>query len=141
MKKIISVFLAVLAVLLLFSCKELTRPACPSDRGEGTWTDESGDFAVLAFKKDPYIVRLIARTETKTYIYTVELEKSFFKAYTVGGDPNDPDFAGRYKMGTGDGYRTFTMNVTIWYKDKTFDKSEFLFTYSGSDTSAEITPQ
>ena len=131
MKRIISVTLAFVFVLCLCSCRELLGPVYPADRGEGIWTTEDGVFTVTANKSDPQILTLTVNSDGGVLEYTLKFRQTFMSAYEPGKTSGDAVFAGRYFMGTGEKLKTFTMEITIWYAEATFDTTEFEFSFKG----------
>ena len=131
MKRMISAALALVFVLCLCSCRELVGPVYPADRGEGTWTTEDGVYTVTASRSDPQKLTLTVNSDGGVREYELKFRQTFMTAYEPGKTDGDGVFAGRFFMGTGEKLNTFTMEITVWYAEATFDKTEFEFSFKG----------
>ncbi len=127
----ISALLLLSAVMLTaLCCCDILRLKYPGEKEVGgTFYEENVDFVIYVDPKSPSFAHGVINENEETLDFTIKWDKnSRFYAYKT--DVSDTLFEGTYyASGKLYGTGTFELEITGWYIEKTFDKTELVFKY------------
>ncbi len=127
----ISALLLLSAVMLTaLCCCDILRLKYPGEKEiGGTFYEENVDFVIYVDPKSPSFAHGVINENEETLDFTIKWDKnSRFYAYKT--DVSDTLFEGTYyASGKLYGTGTFELEITGWYIEKPFDKTELVFKY------------
>ena len=128
-RKIMIFAAALAAVMLLLSSCGVVRLKYPGEKeGKAVFREQTVDFVIFTDPKSPQYSRgMITDKKNETLDFTIEYTTdTHFKAYLV--NKADTLFEGTYyASGKLYGTGTFEFEITNWYIEKPFDKTELVF--------------
>ena len=126
--RIIAAVLVFITALMLLSSCDVVRLKYPGEReGKAVFREETVDFVIYTDPGTPEYSRGVICEGGETLDFTIEYTTdTHFKAYLV--NKADTLFEGTfYASGKLYGTGTFELEITNWYIDKPFDKTELVF--------------
>ena len=127
--KLTALFIVSAVVLTCLCCCDILRLKYPGEReGKAIFREEDVDFVIYTDPKSPQYSRgMITDKNNETLDFTIEYTTdTHFKAYLV--NKADTLFEGTYyASGKLYGTGTFEFEITSWYIEKPFDKTELVF--------------